>query len=177
MARVHRIGQKKTVHIYRLVSQVGDPLYCKRIYVYTLSLTLISHLMTNYHIYYLVSQGSVEERIVQRAQKKLFLDSMVNRGSTARALALDGEKNQAQGQGLGEKDDQDDSKLLSTLLFGWNSVFSLSGSSSSGGGSGNGNGSSGGNGSDPFDELLDDVDAGLQGMTDEQLNALIDRTR
>ena len=27
--------------------------------------------------------GSVEERIVQRAQKKLFLDSMVNRGSTA----------------------------------------------------------------------------------------------
>jgi len=25
----------------------------------------------------------VEERIVQRAQKKLFLDSMVNRGSTA----------------------------------------------------------------------------------------------
>ena len=100
---------------------------------------------------------------------------MVNRGSTARALALDGEKNQAQGQGLGEKDDQDDSKLLSTLLFGWNSVFSLSGSSSSGGGSSSGNGN--GNGSDPFDELLDDVDAGLQGMTDEQLNALIDRTR
>ena len=35
MARVHRIGQKKTVHIYRLVSQVGDPLnnplYCMRI--------------------------------------------------------------------------------------------------------------------------------------------------
>ena len=25
MARVHRIGQKKTVHIYRLVSQVDDP--------------------------------------------------------------------------------------------------------------------------------------------------------
>ena len=36
MARVHRIGQKKVVHIYRLVSE-----------------------------------GSVEERIVQRAQKKV----------------------------------------------------------------------------------------------------------
>ena len=28
----------------------------------------------------------------QRAQKKLFLDSMVNRGSTAQALALDADK-------------------------------------------------------------------------------------
>lgn len=54
MARVHRIGQTKTVHIYRLVSQ-----------------------------------GSVEERIVQRAQKKLFLDTMVNRGSSATAIELD----------------------------------------------------------------------------------------
>jgi hypothetical protein len=54
MARVHRIGQTKPVHIYRLVSA-----------------------------------GTVEQRIVQRAQKKLFLDSMVNRGSTAKALELD----------------------------------------------------------------------------------------
>ena len=54
MARVHRIGQTKVVHIYRLVTV-----------------------------------GSVEERIVQRAQKKLFLDGMVNRGSTAQARALD----------------------------------------------------------------------------------------
>ena len=43
MARVHRIGQKKTVHIYRLVTA-----------------------------------GTVEERIQQRAEKKLFLDQMVN---------------------------------------------------------------------------------------------------
>ena len=44
MARVHRIGQKKVVHVYRLVSA-----------------------------------GTVEERIVQRAEKKLYLDQMVNR--------------------------------------------------------------------------------------------------
>jgi hypothetical protein len=50
MARVHRIGQTKVVHVYRLVTS-----------------------------------GSVEECIVQRAQRKLFLDTMVNRGSTLQA--------------------------------------------------------------------------------------------
>ena len=54
MARVHRIGQKNVVHIYRLVSK-----------------------------------GTVEERIVQRAQKKLLLDCCVNRGSTAQAQEAD----------------------------------------------------------------------------------------
>lgn len=54
MARVHRIGQTKPVHIYRLVTT-----------------------------------GSIEERIVQRAQKKLFLDGMVNRGSTAQGKQFD----------------------------------------------------------------------------------------
>lgn len=44
MARVHRIGQAKPVHIYRLFC--GD---------------------------------TVEERILQRADKKLYLDKMVNR--------------------------------------------------------------------------------------------------
>ena len=48
MARVHRIGQKKTVHLYRLVSR-----------------------------------GTVEERIVQRAEKKLYLDKVVNRGGAS----------------------------------------------------------------------------------------------
>ena len=47
MARVHRIGQKKTVHVYRLISG-----------------------------------GTIEERVVERAQKKLYLDKMVNRGSS-----------------------------------------------------------------------------------------------
>jgi SWI/SNF-related matrix-associated actin-dependent regulator of chromatin subfamily A member 5 len=44
MARVHRIGQTKTVHIYRLFSK-----------------------------------DTVEERILLRADKKLYLDKMVNR--------------------------------------------------------------------------------------------------
>lgn len=30
------------------------------------------------HIYRLVTTGSVEERVVQRAEKKLYLDKMVN---------------------------------------------------------------------------------------------------
>ncbi|KAL3914427.1 MAG: hypothetical protein SGPRY_007629, partial [Prymnesium sp.] len=47
MARVHRLGQSKTVHVYRLVSG-----------------------------------GTAEERVVQRAQKKLYLSETVNRGVT-----------------------------------------------------------------------------------------------
>lgn len=54
MARVHRIGQKKPVHVYRLIAN-----------------------------------GTVEERLLQRAQKKLFLDSMVNRNCTAQAMEMD----------------------------------------------------------------------------------------
>jgi SWI/SNF-related matrix-associated actin-dependent regulator of chromatin subfamily A member 5 len=53
MARVHRIGQTKPVHIYRLVTG-----------------------------------SSVEERMLQRADAKLYLDQMVNRGSTARVSCL-----------------------------------------------------------------------------------------
>jgi hypothetical protein len=37
----------------------------------------------------LITKNTVEESIVHRAQKKLFLDSMVNRGSTSNALAMD----------------------------------------------------------------------------------------
>jgi SWI/SNF-related matrix-associated actin-dependent regulator of chromatin subfamily A member 5 len=73
MARVHRIGQTKTVHVYRLVSR-----------------------------------GTMEERIVQRAQKKLFLDVMVNRGSTAQAEQM---------EKLGVKE------MLSVLSFGFDRVF------------------------------------------------------
>ena len=41
------------------------------------------------HIHtYIHTSGSVEQRIVQRAQKKLFLDSMVNRGSSAKVSYL-----------------------------------------------------------------------------------------
>ena len=48
MARVHRIGQTKPVHVYR---------FC--------------------------TVGTVEERVQQRAEKKLFLDQMVNHGGLA----------------------------------------------------------------------------------------------
>ena len=146
-ARVHRIGQKKIVHIYRLVTA-----------------------------------GSVEERIVQRAQRKLFLDSMINRGSTAQAKLMDEDddlendnnnndieildenediesnkkktndksksksgkrgrkpKNEVEEESDDEKveavvdeDKENDvpknistSKVLSALKFGWNSVFSV----------------------------------------------------
>ena len=55
MARVHRIGQKKPVHVYRLVTA-----------------------------------GTVEERMQQRAEKKLFLEQMVSRGSTKQSESLEG---------------------------------------------------------------------------------------
>merc|ERR1740133_950523 len=54
MARVHRIGQSKVVHVYRMVTR-----------------------------------GTIEEKIVQRAEKKLYLDQMVNRGSSAQPRDLD----------------------------------------------------------------------------------------
>lgn len=73
MDRVHRIGQEKPVHVYRLVNK-----------------------------------GTVEERIVQRAKKKLFLASMVNRGSTAQAEAL---------EGLSK------AEMLKMLKFGASAVF------------------------------------------------------
>ena len=95
MARVHRIGQTKTVHIYRLVTA-----------------------------------GTVEERIVQRAQKKLFLDSVVNRGSTSKALELDAmrEDSKQEEQAAGPGEDTDDvsmGAMMSALKFGWNSCFSM----------------------------------------------------
>jgi SWI/SNF-related matrix-associated actin-dependent regulator of chromatin subfamily A member 5 len=82
MARVHRIGQTKPVHIYRLVTA-----------------------------------GSIEERIIQRAQKKLFLDGMVNRLSTTRAAELDAQTS----DGIETLDGEN---LLSMIKFGWNNIFS-----------------------------------------------------
>jgi hypothetical protein len=144
MARVHRIGQTKPVHIYRLIT-------------------------TN----------TIEESIVHRAQKKLFLDSMVNRGSTTNAIAMDrvlaatkskqpaasGAKttkkkrksndendlnpdyDEGNEEAVGDGEDEDESyakipedtlkneedtgKIYSLLKFGWNSVFSGTNSTSS----------------------------------------------
>merc|ERR1712159_129074 len=74
MARVHRIGQKKPVHIYRLVTA-----------------------------------GTVEERMTQRAEKKLFLEQMVSRGSTAAAESMEA---------------LDKNDLYAMLRFGVDAVFS-----------------------------------------------------
>jgi len=76
MARVHRIGQKKVVHIYRLLSS-----------------------------------GTVEERILERAEKKLYLDQMVNRGGSSQDMENDG-------TGLSS------TELLASLKFGSNAIFS-----------------------------------------------------
>jgi len=129
MARVHRIGQTKVVHVYRLVTA-----------------------------------GSVEECIVQRQQRKLFLDNAVNRGSTKNAEAEEAakkkdkkDKKRAGGSGDDEEDGEEGdeeeeeeeggdskdigneadeagegfpgdepepSKVFQAVRFGWNSVFS-----------------------------------------------------
>jgi hypothetical protein len=74
MARVHRIGQTKTVHVYRLVTN-----------------------------------GTIEERMVERAQKKLYMDRMVNTSG---------------GAGVDEGEMQvSDKDVVSTLRFGCNAVF------------------------------------------------------
>jgi len=50
----------------------------------------------------------MEERIVQRAQKKLFLDAMVNRGSTASGMKMDR---------------MDTKAMLKAITFGMDRVF------------------------------------------------------
>jgi len=118
MARVHRIGQTRTVHIYRLVTV-----------------------------------GTVEERIVQRAQKKLFLDSLVNRGSTSQALALDElQQSSKQLSASTDADDMDMGAMMSALKFGWNSCFSIG------------------------DEDDGAIDKSIQ-FADSVIEAIIDRTR
>lgn len=81
MARVHRIGQKKIVHVYRLVTE-----------------------------------GTVEERIVQRAEKKLFLDQVVNRDSI---------------RGIDQEEEISGSELLKTLRFGAHEICQSTGKSMS----------------------------------------------
>ena len=55
------------------------------------------------HVYRLCTEGTIEERIQRRAEQKLYLDQMVNRGSTA---------------GAEEMDKLSKSELLSMLKFG-----------------------------------------------------------
>lgn len=75
MGRVHRIGQTKTVHVYRLVSA-----------------------------------GTVEERMLQRAEKKLLLE-MVNRESS-------NGKKEEQARGLSAAELLEDIKFGSQAIFG-----------------------------------------------------------
>ena len=93
MARVHRIGQTKTVHVYRLVCG-----------------------------------GTIEERVVERAQKKLYLDQMVNQdgGKEKSTLVITADKSTIDAdQLIYEQQELDISKgdLLATLKFGCNAVF------------------------------------------------------
>ena len=125
MARVHRIGQTRPVHVYRLVSR-----------------------------------GTVEERIVQRAQKKLFLDCMVNRGSTAQGLEIDRKLSEAKQLSVmklpvddATDGDVDISTVMSALKFGWNACF----------------------GAD--NDFNDAEEYAASYMSDEAVDSIIDRTR
>lgn len=89
MARVHRIGQTKKVHVYRLVTA-----------------------------------GSVEERIVQRAEKKLYLDKMVNRdGESSTDDGSSSSSASASASSGGGDDEPSGSELLAALSFGCQAVF------------------------------------------------------
>lgn len=85
-ARVHRIGQKKKVHTYRLIS---------------------SH--------------TVEERMIERAQKKLFLDKTVIRNS----YMTNSLENDSSIGGLSIKDMLKDIKFGCQAIFGINTKFDL----------------------------------------------------
>jgi SWI/SNF-related matrix-associated actin-dependent regulator of chromatin subfamily A member 5 len=61
----------------------------------------------------LVTAGTVEQRVVERAEKKLYLDAMVGRGSSSNAEDLD--KKEEGGTSKGE--------LLATLAFGTDRIF------------------------------------------------------
>ncbi|KAL3922948.1 MAG: hypothetical protein SGILL_001931 [Bacillariaceae sp.] len=73
MSAVHRIGQTKTVHVYRLITS-----------------------------------NSVEQRMVERAQKKLLLDHSVN---------LESHGDESKSVGLGAK------SMLEDIKFGANAIF------------------------------------------------------
>jgi SWI/SNF-related matrix-associated actin-dependent regulator of chromatin subfamily A member 5 len=77
MARVHRIGQTKPVHVYRLLTS-----------------------------------GTIEERMLQRAERKLFLDTMVNRDNTKESDDAD------------MKEDVSSGEMLSAMTFGMSNIVS-----------------------------------------------------
>jgi len=77
MARCHRIGQKRVVHVYRFVTS-----------------------------------GSIEERVLSTQQKKLYMDKILTRDSTATAKELNEIKKE-----------EERKEMLAALKFGANAVF------------------------------------------------------
>lgn len=100
MARVHRIGQKKSVHVYRLIA--AGMLNSR-----SSKIALLSVILFSYHKDFLLFSGTVEERILERAQKKLYLDRMVMQDGASKNSDEEG----------GE------SHLLAAIKFGCNAIF------------------------------------------------------
>ncbi|VDK67509.1 unnamed protein product [Anisakis simplex] len=74
MSRAHRIGQKKQVNIYRLVTKASVE---EEIVERAKRKLVLDHLVIQVNIYRLVTKASVEEEIVERAKRKLVLDHLV----------------------------------------------------------------------------------------------------
>lgn len=92
------------------------------------------------HVYRLVTPGTIEERIHQRAEKKLYLDKMVNRdGDPLAATTQEGDA-----EGSEDGDEPSGSELLTAITFGSQAIFSSEGG---------------------------------KGPTDDEIDAIIDRTR
>lgn len=103
------------------------------------------------HVYRLVSYGTIEERVLEHAEKKLYLAEHVNRDSLAGKLGAASrsargmeEKDGCQEHGDSLPDDLDASSIIGHLTFGGDAVANLVGN-----------------------QLLDD----------ESMDALIDRSR
>lgn len=79
------------------------------------------------HVYRLVTPGTVEERIVQRAEKKLYLDKMVNRDAHTQDTSSLDDDGGGSGKGKGEEEEEasgvSGSELLAALSFGAQAVF------------------------------------------------------
>lgn len=94
MARVHRIGQTKVVHVYRLVTA-----------------------------------GTIEERISQHAEQKLYLSQMVNRDLLSSDAALSGAASSGSDDGADEDADNEEEErpskhdMLASLVFGADRIF------------------------------------------------------
>ena len=75
-------------------------------------------------VFRLVTGGTVEERIVQRAEKKLYLDTMVHRGGAPAAAAAGPSDGDAPADGAATAEQTlSSNELLATLKFGADALF------------------------------------------------------